>query len=307
MIKRFLQLCKELGIPVSMEKIEWASEMTMFLGILLDGRRLLLAIPEEKRVTAINMLQEMSKIHKKKVKVKDLQHLCGYLNFICKAILPGRTFVQCMYAKFSNILNVNGSAHKDEYTYKLEQHHHIKLDKEFKLDCKIWLEFLSGDLGEVVYKPMIDFNESGVNSREICFYSDASALPTLGFCAILRSRWIQAKWDTQLILREKPSIEFLELFALCAGIFSWEQHEELKNGRVTVWCYNMAVVHMINSLTSGCEKCMRLLRLLVLNGLKNNHRLTAFYVTSKDNFLSDALSRGQMERFHRLGPHMNEL
>ena len=132
-----------------------------------------------------------------------------------------------MYAKFSNILNVNRSAPKDEYTYKLRQHHHIKLDKEFKLDCKIWLEFLSGNLGEVVYKPMIDVNVGGVNSREICFYSDASALPKLGFGVILGSSWIQAKWDTQLILKEKPSFEFLELFALCSGIFSWEQHEEL--------------------------------------------------------------------------------
>ena len=86
-------MCEELGIPVSMEKTEWASEMTIFLRILLDGRQLLLAIPEEKQVTAINMLQEMSEIHKKKAKVKDLQHLCGYLNFICKAILPGRMFV----------------------------------------------------------------------------------------------------------------------------------------------------------------------------------------------------------------------
>ena len=178
-------------------------------------------------MTAINTLQEMSEIHKKKAKVKDLQHLCGYLNFICKAILPGSMFVRCMYAKFSNILNVNRSAPKDEYIYKLWQHHHIKLDKEFKLDCKIWLEFLSGNLGEVVYKPMIDVNVGGVNSREFCFYSDASALPKLGFGVILGSSWIQAKWDTQLILKEKPSIEFLELFSLCAGIFSWEQHEEL--------------------------------------------------------------------------------
>ena len=94
MIQTFLQLCDQLCIPVSIEKTEWASELTIFLGILLDGRHLVLVVPEEKRRMAISLLEEMCS--KKKSKVKDLQHLCGYLNFICKAVFPGRTFVRRM-------------------------------------------------------------------------------------------------------------------------------------------------------------------------------------------------------------------
>ena len=92
MIKSFLDLCRELAIPVAMEKTEWVSELTIFLGILLDGRHLMLIIPEEKRQVAINLLEEM--LAKRKAKVKDMQRLCGYLNFICKAVFPGRTFVR---------------------------------------------------------------------------------------------------------------------------------------------------------------------------------------------------------------------
>ena len=77
---------------MSLEKTEWASELTIFLGILLDGRNMVRSIPEEKRLKAISLLEEFSS--KKKAKVRDLQKLCRYLNFICKAIVPGRTFVR---------------------------------------------------------------------------------------------------------------------------------------------------------------------------------------------------------------------
>ena len=49
MIKGFLKVCDEIGVPIAMEKTEWATVRLVFLGILLDGERLILAIPEEKR------------------------------------------------------------------------------------------------------------------------------------------------------------------------------------------------------------------------------------------------------------------
>ena len=101
-----------------------------------------------------------------------------------------------------------------------------------------------------------------------------------------------------------PSIEYLELFALCAGIFTWES--ELRDCRIIVLCDNQAVVAMVNAITSRCPNCMQLLRLLVLNGLMFNRRVFASYIDTKSNFLSDALSQSQLKCFRRLGPHMNE-
>ena len=87
MIRKFLKLCEELGVLVSPEKTEWGSELIVFLGILLDGRSKILAIPEEKRSRAKALLQEL--IGKKKTMVGHLQKLCGFLNFLGKAIVPG--------------------------------------------------------------------------------------------------------------------------------------------------------------------------------------------------------------------------
>ena len=102
----------------------------------------------------------------------------------------------------------------------------------------------------------------------------------------------------------EPSIEYLELFALCAGILTWET--ELQNCRIVVLCDNQAVVAMVNSITSSCPNCMHLLRLLVLNGLQFNRRVFASYIDTKSNFLVDALSRDDLKRFRRLGKHMQE-
>ena len=55
---------------------------------------------------------------------------------------------------------------------------------------------------------------------------------------------------------ENPSIEYLELFALAAGLLTWRDEPELKNRQITIFCDNQAVVDMINDMSSKCGKCM---------------------------------------------------
>ena len=90
MIQRFLDLCAEINIPVAAEKTEWATTIIVFLGILLDGEHLLMSIPIEKQQKALRLFKDLE--GKKKVMVKQLQVLTGYLNFLSKAIVPGRVF-----------------------------------------------------------------------------------------------------------------------------------------------------------------------------------------------------------------------
>ena len=87
MIHKFLQLCQELWLPVTLEKTEWGNTLVVFLGILIDGKNLRLFIPLEKRDKALALLNII--FDKKKIMVKHLQVLMGYLNFLTKAIFPG--------------------------------------------------------------------------------------------------------------------------------------------------------------------------------------------------------------------------
>ena len=209
LIDSFLSMCQEFGIPIALEKTEWPSARIVFLGILMDGEFMILAIPQEKRDRAINMLREF--ITKKKATVKDLQKLCGFLNFLNKAIVPGRAFTRRMYAKYS--ANCKSSSHKfDEPTNKfakLKAHHHVRLDGEFKADCKVWLEFLTdNDFRKIVNRPMIDLSLNRT-SEEIKFYSDASPAENLGYGCILNKHWVYGQWEPNFIKSCKPSIEFL--------------------------------------------------------------------------------------------------
>ena len=90
MINQFLNLCKELGIPVSLEKTEWASDLMIILGILLNRSDMSLAVPLEKQKLVIELLTET--LAKRKSMVQQMQKLCGYLNFLSRAIILGRTF-----------------------------------------------------------------------------------------------------------------------------------------------------------------------------------------------------------------------
>ena len=325
MISSFINLCGDLKVPISIEKTEWASEIIVFLGILLNGKDFSLGIPINKRERVIELLQEM--LQSRKTTVKKLQQLCGFLNFIGKAIFPRRTFTRCMYAKYANVVQFpNQQSRKlttqmeeaasftdkkektQSFNYKYKQHYHVRIDKEFKADCQIWIDFLTGNLSEVVHRPMVDLFGQIYTSEDITFYSDASgSAKTGGYGCLLDKEWLYGSWGEDFIRQEEPSIEFLELYALCAGILTWENNPRLVDCRVSIFCDNQAVVHMVNNMSSSCKNCMYLLRLLTLNGLKFNRRLTAKFVDTKSNFLADALSRGQIDRFKRLGPHMNEL
>ena len=292
----FLNICEQIRKEerysskfVSLEKTQWASTQIIFLGMLLNGKTYTLSISLERRETILKLVKKFK--DKRKLTVKELQQLAGHLNFINRAIVPGRAFTRRMYAKFSgnNILKKDGTM--------LKPYHHIKLDIEFRLDCAMWEYFLT-NLNSVT-RPFI-YLSNVTTAESINFYSDASACETLGYGVIFRNNWIYGKWVPDFIRNYKPSIEFLELFALCAGVLTYEN--QIKNTRVIVHCDNQAVVHMVNNLTSRCHQCMKLIRLLTINNLQHDRRVFVQHIEGKRNVLSDVLSHLKLDKFFRLVP-----
>ena len=215
---------------------------------------MILAIPEQKKSRAIDMLQTL--VNKKKATVKELQELCCYLNFLNRAVYPGRIFTRRMYAQYSSVVKMDSQATTEDLNeqnpgnkFKWRQYHHIKLSSEFKSDCRIWLQFLTHE-GQctIVNRLMIDLHHS-VTATELFFYTDASAAQELSYGCVFDTKWTYGQWEQGFIKDCNPSIEYLELFALCAVFLTWQQDEKLKNNRVIIFCDNMAVVNMINKLS----------------------------------------------------------
>ena len=182
LVRTFLAVCNHVHLPVADDKTEWASTQIVFLGILLDGRRFILAIPLDKREKALTMLKYL--INKQKATVKQLQNLMGHLNFLSNAIHPGRAFTGCIYSKFSNILeNKSG---------KVKSYHHVRLDSEF--DCQVWKLFLEQSDHLVVCRLMIDLKAPYTTAVQLEFYSDASTSEVLGFRGIFNKHWLYGAW-----------------------------------------------------------------------------------------------------------------
>ena len=200
-----------------------------------------------------------------KITILQLQKICGFLNFIGRAVLPGRAFTRRLYR------------HIDP---KLKQHHHIRISGEMRADLMVWQEFLRHP--SVYCRSFTDFSTEW-NSKDLNFYTDASKNPFLGFGGKYDSHWFYSRWNSKFVIDKDPSIEFLELFAVTAGILAWIHL--FTDRKISLFCDNQAVVAMINNTSSKCRRCMKLIRILVLQGLIYNVKITAKYVESSKNDL----------------------
>ena len=95
----------------------------------------------DKLAKANNWVEYFLNKRNRKVTVLDYQKLCGILNFLCRAIVPGRAFLRRLY-----LTNTN-----------LKPHHHVKITNENRMDLLVWKEFLNNP--ECYYRPFMDIQD----------------------------------------------------------------------------------------------------------------------------------------------------
>ena len=97
------------------------------MGVQLDSTRMEARLPEDKLQRTQDLLTSFTE--RRSVRLVELQSLIGTLQFACRAVVPGRTFMQRM-------INLTGGVPSG--------FHHIRLNKEFFKDLTMWKAFLSG-------------------------------------------------------------------------------------------------------------------------------------------------------------------
>ena len=277
----FLAICKCINFPVSIEKTFWANTQMTFLGILIDTVLQIVMIPVEKVTRGKELISNVLNKTSRNLTLKQLQQICGFLNFLGRCVVPGRAFTRRLYAHTANL--------------KLKPHHHIRITNEVKRDLEMWMEFLEHP--SVYARGFIDFTRQ-LQADMVRLTSDASRAGHLGFGCISDKSWMYGQWPDKYIKEYSLSIEYLELFALVTAIITWG--ERYVNRRIIVHCDNQSVVAMVNNNTSSCKNCMILIRVLVLTSLKQNLRVFATYIWSRDNIESDLLSRLRIKEFLKL-------
>ena len=124
-LKLALQLCEQLGVPVSKLKVEGPATILAFLRILLDTVAMELRLPEEKLRRLKSLIQQWKT--KRSCTKRELLSLIGQLQHACRVVRPGRTFLRRMITLS---------------TYPKELHHHVRPNAAFRSDLQWWASFL---------------------------------------------------------------------------------------------------------------------------------------------------------------------
>ena len=273
LLSQFSDTCKRIGFPVSKEKTEGPVQNITFLGLTLDTVKMLILIPQDKLEDAVARIQHLVKI--KKCKVRELSSLTGLLNFLTRAIKPGRPFLRRLYTAHAALPN----------------HFHISITKNMKQDLHTWRHLFSNT---AAYRPILPDP-----SPSVTIFTDATAKSGLGFGAICEPDWLYGIWPSAFLLT-KPSIELLELFPIVLAIETWQ--DLLANQSVLVYSDNQAAVQVTNNLTSSCHLSMGLVRRLALTCMSRNILLNCEYLPGELNSTADSISRLQWQKFRQLKP-----
>ena len=116
------------------------------------------------------------------MRLVELQSLT--LQFACKAVVPGRTFLQRM-------INLTRGVPSG--------FHHIWLNKEFFKDLTMWKAFLVGWNGCSFF---LDTTVTPTSDLEL--YTDASV--SVGFGGYFHGQWFQGRWPPHMQLQREWGI-----------------------------------------------------------------------------------------------------
>ncbi|XP_068721245.1 uncharacterized protein [Montipora capricornis] len=207
--------------PVVASKTLGPSQVLEFMGIELDSTRMEARLPADKLQRTRELLHSFTT--RRSVRLVELQSLIGTLQFACKAVVPGRTFLQRM-------INLTRGVPS--------RFHHIRLNKEFFKDLLMWKAFLAGWNGRSFF-----LDTTVTPSPDLELYTDASG--SVGFGGYFNGQWFQGRWPPHMQLNRARgiSIEWQELFPIVVACAIWFPHFSGK--RIQFWCDNESVVAII--------------------------------------------------------------
>ena len=118
--------------------------------------------------------------------------------------------------------------------------------------------------------------------------------PSLWWGAYWAGHWIQAYW------LPGKDIAWKELFAIAFAVNTWGHHWPRK--KFLVHCDNQAVVDIWKKGTADHPQIMALVHMLYFFAIRHNIHVIIAHIDGTANCIADALSRFQVQRFHKLAP-----
>ena len=274
-MRTFLQVFQDLKIPLSAKKTVGPVTVLEYLGFILDSENMEVRLPSDKLIRIRYLIGEFT--HRKSCTKRELLSILGHLNFACKVVHPGRSFISHIIALSTTVKQL---------------HYYIKLNAEFRSDLAMWSKFLSDWNGVSFF-----LDDDITLAADINLYTDAT---DKSFGGIFNNAWFQGYFPEDLF-REQTSMALFELYPIVMACQMWGSAWWCKK-RILINCDNESTVFIINKGRSKIESIMKFMRKLTFIAASNNFVIHAKHVPGKDNNIADAISRFQVSRFRSLAP-----
>ena len=272
----FIQVCQYLGIPIKKEKTFNSSTCLELHGIKVCTETMTASLPADKLEKANYLIDNM--LSHPKTTVKQMQELCGFLNFCLRVIPSARPFMRRLYD------STKGNRPK---WYK------IRVSSNIKEDLLVWKMFLKKFNGKCVISDDVWGDRINVH-----IFSDASGF---AFGAYYHDNWIQGVFPDSW---KHVNIAVKEFVPVYLAFRLW--CSDLSNCKVMFHVDNISVVHMLNNQTSHVNIILVMLREMVLQAMSTNVQFVSQHICGTDNFISDFLSRLQIAKALKAAPWLRQ-
>ena len=269
-LDNLVNLLTRLGLEINWDKFIPPTQCLDFLGVKIDTLNRTLALPPGKYSEFVDLVDLWTK--KKRVSKKELLSFVGKLNWACKVVRGGRTFLRRLI-DLSCSLKAN--------------HHRTWLNLEAREDIKWWvngLKFFHGYtnfIGDLL-PPHSEFVTDACHK---------------GGGGLYEHDWFYVDFEADFPEYSNAHINCLELLTVLVGVRRWGH---LWSGHhIRVKCDNMSSVFAIKKGSSRSPVFMRILRELFWLSTLFNFRLTATHIKGEHNTVADIISRLHMPMFQQ--------
>ena len=270
-----IEVCRMLGVPLAIEKVDGPATVLDFLGIVLDTERMEARLPKDKLDRIRTTIQEG--LNKRSATKRAVLSLVGVLQHAAKVVRPGHTFVSCMYAVAVKVLEL------DYFTH---------LNKKFQSDLHWWNTFLGQWNGVSFFQPKV--------MPDIAIQTDASG--SWGCAAFCGGCWLQWEW---LVKWRKETIMAKELVAIVLSCAVWGR--EMARKVALFQCDNTGVVAAVKKGSAREPLDIHLLCSLWLFVAYYDISVKIEHIVGVHNRIADQLSRNNMQQFFSSNPQANLL
>lgn len=263
------QLITSLGFTINDSKSVTPCQSLTYLGITINSVQRSLSLPGVKLHELVTLLDKWRT--RTKCTKRQLQTLVGKLQWAAQVIRGGRTHVRHLIALLKKVARPN---------------HHIRISSSARRDICFWADCCSQFNGTAYF----------VEDRPVplqMLSTDACLEAGAGFYG---GDFFYTAWEVDFPGVQPRSIFFKEMFTLLLAAERWAHLWQ--NQRIVFLCDNMGCVSCVNSGKSSDADTVDCLQRLFWISVIYNCEFKAVHLSTKENYLADAISRAHDRAFY---------